>query len=99
MVSVLLYSLFNIIQNFYDRLDVLTAVTPVNASTDSIPSSTILYTVDGVMYMPSGSTSNRLNSWLAINIVRAICYNISWMSSVWLNSYNRLEGQSLILKV
>ena len=94
----------NIIQYSYNRLDVLTpvSVTPdnVNGSTCTSANTTpTMYTVDGVKYIPSGSTSNRLNSWLAINIVRAICYNISWMSSIWLNSYNRLEGQLSILKV
>ena len=87
----------NIIQYSYNRLDILTTVN-VNGS-NSTQHCTTIYTVDGVMYKPNGSSSNRLNSWLAINIIRAICYNISWMSSVWLNSYNRLEGQLSILKV
>lgn len=64
------------------RLDVLT---PVNTS-----QSTLSYIPSG--YVSSGSSSSRLKSWLAINIVRAICYNISWMLSVWVNSYDRLEG-------
>ena len=88
----IIFTINIIIKCFYNRLDVLTAV---NSSESTLPSA---YTVDGVVYVPNGSTSSRLNSWLAINIVRAICYNISWMSSVWLNSYNRLEGQSLILR-
>ena len=72
------------------RLDVLTTFN----GTRSALSSTAFYIVDhnDTVYIPSGSTSSRLNSWLAINIVRAICYNTSWMLSVWLNSYNRLEG-------
>ena len=77
------------------RLDVLTTFN----TSESTPSSTAFYTSNDIGYVPSGSTSSRLNSWLAINIVRAICYNISWMLSVWLNSYNRLEGQSQMLKV
>ena len=73
------------------RLDVLTTFN----TSESTPSSIAFYASNGTVYVPSGSTSSRLNSWLAINIVRAICYNISWMLSVWQNSYNRLEGQSL----
>ncbi|XP_065917748.1 transmembrane protein 237-like [Dysidea avara] len=62
-------------------------------TSDSPPVSpdTIQFVLNGTVYVSSGSTSSRVDSWLAINTVRAICYNLSWMLSVWLVSYNRLE--------
>jgi len=62
----------------------------------SVLPDTTRFTLNDTVYVPSGSTSSRVDSWLAVNIVRAICYNLSWMLSVWLVSYNRLEGQEAV---
>ena len=80
--------------HYVHRSDVLTTFNTSESTSESTLPSTAFYTSDGLVCVPNGSTSSRLNSWLAINIVRAICYNISWMLSVCQNSYNRLEGRS-----
>ena len=79
---------------FVRRSDLLITLNASESTSEPTLPSTAFYASDGLVYVPNGSTSSRLNSWLAINIVRAVCYNISWMLSVWQNSYNRLEGQS-----
>ena len=67
------------------RTDVLS---PSN-STSMVPP---LLTVDGYVTKGDGATSNRLNGWLSMDVIRTVCIIISWLIILYTVSIDRMEG-------